>query len=335
MKENATKLFVNLVYGLSIVSFFFYAFQLAGGGSILFAIGRGFMENTIPLEDFSDTFSSFLIFSYDQVHVIRNSGFVWEPGAFGCFLVIAIFLNFLNNGFEYDRKTIVMMIAIFTTLSTTTYLALAILIFLAFRVRGGRWNLGLISLVVVMAVAFVYLPFLGDKITETYEEDVVVLEEVEELNNAMDYYQDYGGQVKLNRFSSAIFLYRHFEHQLIFGVSNAYVKLESKIYGVSLERFNFSNGIMDFIVKFGVLGLIFVFTRIIQYAYKELGSVEFCFYVVVLMLILNFGEPILMLPITLMFLFFPNFNVSEEESEAEDHDSDLDLELEITTENKE
>ncbi len=334
LKGNATKLFVNLVYVLSFVSLFFFAFQVAGGGEILYALGRIFLENTPNPQEFSETFSSILIFNYDQVHVYRNAGFVWEPGAFGCFLIIALFLNFLNNDFTYDRKTIIMIIALITTLSTTTYLALAILIFLSYRVRGGRWNIALISLLVLMVGAFIYLPFLGDKIKDTYEQDVVVLDDVEEFNYEIQYYLDYGGQVRLNRFSSAIFLHRHFKDQLLMGVSNAYVKLESKIYGVSLEKFNTSNGIMDFIVKFGIIGLVFVFLRIFQFAFRELKSVEYSIYLLIIILILNFGEPILMLPVTLMFLFFPDFNVRDDILDEESNDSPADLPLEISSKEK-
>ncbi len=328
LKENAVRLFVNVVFLLSAISLFFYAVQLAGGGNILFQIGKAFIITAPATEDLSSTFSNFLIFSYDQVHVYRNSGFVWEPGAFGCFIIIAMFFNFLRNDFSYDRITIVLIIALITTLSTTSYLALGILIFLSYRARGGKWNLGLITVCIAMVMAFIFLPFLGDKITDTYYEDVQTLEDVEIVQNELEYYTDYGGEVKLNRFASAIFLYRHFEKQLVFGVSNAYIKLDSKIYGVGLDRFNTSNGLMDFISKFGLLGLIFVFVRIYQFCYLKLKSNEFSSYFILVFLILNFGEPILMLPVTLMFLFFPNFNTLDKDEMAEPVDADLIIETE-------
>ena len=320
VRENATSLISEVVIILAKISLVFYVFQLAGGGEILFTMGKIFYNSTLPF-DVSSTYSNFFIFTYDKVHTIRNCGFVWEPGAYGCFLITALLFHFMNNNFKFDRNAIIILISIVTTLSTTAYLAVAILMILYYRYHGGVFDIKIIVAMVLGVVLFTSLPFLGDKIGETYEGDVKMLDDYEDINNQLEFYSEYGGEVKLNRFSSVIFLYRNFRSQLIFGVSNAYVKLKSKKYGVEISNFGISNGIIDFIVKFGLIGFIFSLFRIGKFIYIHYFKVEFSIYIVAMVLIMNFGSPIFILPITLMFLFLPRFSeiddIDEEDKENE------------------
>jgi hypothetical protein len=309
LKENATSLFSEVVIKLAYLSLGLYAFQLVGGGDILYKIGDTFLSYTPYLPGRSATFSNFFFFTYDKLHVYRNSGFAWEPGAYGCFLVVALFFYLINNNLKIDKNVFILSIALFTTISTTAIMGFAFLVFLIYRARGGKWNYGIISLIIIFGLSFFYLPFLGDKIKETYENDVKVLDDWEAIDWDLDYYYLYGGEFPLNRFASAIFLHRHFENQLIFGVSNAYTNLKSKIYGVEISRFNLSNGIMDFITKFGYLGTIFLLFKFGQFPYKIFGRVEYSLYFIFAFLCLGFGEPIFVLPLSLIFLFLPSLNL--------------------------
>ena len=316
-KKNATVLISEVVIFLAKVSLVLYIFQLVGGGNILFKIGETFHNNTLPYSGISATYSNFLIFTYDKLHNIRNSGFVWEPGAFGCFLVIALLFHFMNNYFVIDRNAIILIIATITTISTTAYLALAVLMVLYYRFNDGKISWKMILLSVFGLVLFFNLPFLGDKITNIYEEDVKILEDYEEITNQLAYYDEYGGEVKLNRFSSVIFLYRNFGYQLILGVSNAYINLNSKIFGVGISRFNISNGTIDFIAKFGLVGFAFLLFRMGKFIYLHYQKLEYSLYTVVMILVMNFGEPLLILPITLIFLFLPRFSLIDYDFEEE------------------
>jgi hypothetical protein len=309
LKENATALFSEVVIKLAYLSLGLYAVQLVGGGNLLYKIGDTFMSFTPDFPGRSATFSNFFFFTYDKLHTYRNAGFAWEPGAYGCFLVVALFFYLINNNLKIDKNAIILSIALFTTVSTTAIMGFAFLAFLIYRARGGKWNYGIISFVIIFALSFFYLPFLGDKIQETYENDVKVLDDWETIDWDLDYYYLYGGEFPLNRFSSAIFLHRHFENQLIFGVSNAYVNLKSKIYDVEISRFNLSNGIMDFITKFGYIGMFFLLFKIGQFTYNIFGSVENSIYLILAFLCLGFGEPIFVLPLSLIFLFLPSLNL--------------------------
>lgn len=317
VKKNATSLIAEVVIVLAKISLVLYAFQLAGGGEVLYSIGNAFYRYTLPYPGLNDTFSNFWIFTYDRVHTIRNCGFMWEPGAFGCFLTIALMFHFMNNHFVFDRNAIIVVVAIVTTLSTTAYQAFAILLLVYYRYNGGIISFKMIFIFIIGIYLFMSLPFLGDKIAETYEEDLAMLEDHEGIFNQLNFYEDYGGEVKLNRFSSVKFLYDNFGSKLIFGVSNAYVNLKSKLFDVQISRFNISNGIIDFITKFGLIGFLFALYRIGRFIYLHYLKVEFSIYIVLMILIMNFGSPIFILPMTLLFLFLPKFSVLDEDYEEE------------------
>jgi hypothetical protein len=318
LKDNATEIFSDVVSKLALISLILFAVQLAGGANILFSIGR-FVINKAPFVPyFEEDYSNFFIFTYDKLHFYRNAGFAWEPGAFGCFLVIALFFNLLNNNLKFNRNSYILLIALFTTVSTTAFLALGFFMILLYRAKGGKWNFGILAMLVVFVIAFFYLPFLGDKIKKIYEDDVKVLDDYEAIEWDLVYYEQFDGSYPLNRFSSGIFLYRHFKYQLIFGVSNAYTKIHSKIYDVEISKFNISNGTMDFIAKFGIIGLIFLLFKVGQFAYLFFEKIEYSIYWILAIVALGFGEPIFILPLTLMFIFLPNYTIVDESETLED-----------------
>jgi hypothetical protein len=321
VKKNATILISEVIIKFAKLSLFLYLFQLIGGGEILFRIGTIF-HNLYPFPGNSETYANFLIFTYDKLHSIRNSGFVWEPGAYGCFLTIGLLFHFMNNSFKFDRNAIILAVSIFTTISTTAYLAFGVLMFLYYRVNGGTISIKMIFGFALGIILFFSLPFLRDKIIQTYYDDKEALDDYETILNGLDYFTENEGQVKLNRFASGIFLYRNFKHQLIFGVSNAYINVKSSVYGVEINKFNISNGIIDFIAKFGLIGLIFLFYRIGNFIYIHYDRLEFSVYMIIIVLVMNFGEPLLMLPITLVFLFLPRFSEIEDELEEEDENEE-------------
>ena len=317
LKRNATILISEVIIKLAQISLVLYIFQLIGGGEILFRIGTIF-HNLYPFPGNSETYANFLIFTYDKLHSIRNSGFVWEPGAYGCFLTIGLLFHFMNNSFKFDRNAIILTISIFTTISTTAYLAFGVLMLLYYRVNGGTIDIKMIFGISLGIILFFSLPFLRDKIINTYYDDVEALDDHETIINALEYYTENEGEVKLNRFASGLFLYRNFKHQLIFGVSNAYPNVKSSIYGVQIKEFNISNGIIDFIAKFGLFGLIFLLYRVGNFIYIHYYKLEYSTYLIIMMLVMNFGEPLLMLPITLIFLFLPRFSEIEEDDDDEE-----------------
>ncbi|MDP5060455.1 MAG: hypothetical protein NWP64_00910 [Maribacter sp.] len=297
LKEKTLYYLVKVISHLAMISIVFYVLQFYQDGAILKAIGTAF--ESITVKTYSLRYSNFLIFTYDTVHYYRNSGFCWEPGAFGSFLTIALLFNFLTNDFKLNKEAFIITLAILTTVSTTAYLGVFLLFFLRYRVLNKGSKVTIIAFAILLALAIPNVPFLGEKIVEIYEQDIRDLKRIEELSI---YYNDVQRQIPLNRFASAIFLYEQFDWKLFLGVSNQYDE-----YYIHEYNINISNGIMDFITKFGVVGLFVLLYRYGTLCKMYLRKTEYVIYSVLILLILSFGEPILMLPICVIFMFLPTF----------------------------
>ncbi len=297
LKEKTLYYLVKVISHLAMISLVFYVLQFYQDGAILKAIGAAF--ESITVKTYSLRYSNFLIFTYDTVHYYRNSGFCWEPGAFGSFLTIALLFNFLMNDFKLNKEAFIITLAILTTVSTTAYLGVSLLFFLRYRVLNKGSKVTIIAFVILLAIAIPNVPLLGEKIVEIYDQDIRDLKRIEELST---YYDDVQRQIPLNRFASVIFLYEQFDWKLFLGVSNQYDEYYKYEYNI-----NISNGIMDFITKFGVVGLFVLLYRYGTLCKMYLRKTEYVMYSILILLILSFGEPILMLPICVIFMFLPTF----------------------------
>lgn len=111
--------YLRVMYHLAIISLIFFSLQ------IVFGI-------TFSLIDVGKVGKSILFYFSHSRAFDRNCGAFWEPGAFGCYLLIVPLL-FINNlpllYRRYRKECIVLFIALLTTQSTTAYLAFAALIF--------------------------------------------------------------------------------------------------------------------------------------------------------------------------------------------------------------
>jgi len=74
---------------------------------------------------------------------------------------------------------------------------------------------------------------------------------------------------------------------------------------------NISNGDIDFIAKFGVIGLLFLLYRFALLIKKFLFRTEYVIYCIILLLALGFGEPMLIFPSTICFIFLAHFTKPE------------------------
>ena len=297
LREKALYYLVKVISHLAIVSLVFYSLQMFQNGAIVKAIGTTFESLTV--DDQSFRYTNFILFTFDDIHYYRNSGFCWEPGAFGSFLTLALMFNFFINDFKLNKEALIITLAILTTVSTTAYLGVFLLFFLRYRVLNKGSKITIVMFAIIFALAIPNVPFLGEKIVEIYEQDIQDLKELEQLSV---YYEDVERQIPLNRFASVIFLYEQFNWKLLLGVSNQYDEYYIDEYNV-----NISNGIMDFLTKFGVVGLFVLLYRYGKLCKTYLRKMEYVCYSILILLILSFGEPILMLPICVIFMFLPTF----------------------------
>lgn len=295
LKEKAIYYLTKVIVQLAIISIPLYFMQLLSG-DLFPVLGRLFNFPTV----YPGThYTNFLVFTYVAEHATRNSGFSWEPGAFGFFLNMGLFLHLLSNNFVFDRKAKWLAFAILTTISTTSYLALAVIVFCYFRARGVKLTTLMVLFVPVFFILALQLPFFFQKISMIYNADSTDMTRVQFLTK---WYLQRGEQMPLNRFGSALYLYQIFGVKLIWGVSNIYEETAP-----ILRVINISNGIFDFLAMYGIIGLVFFLYRCFIFFRKFTESIELSIYGLILILILAFSESVFSIPFLLCFLFLYDY----------------------------
>lgn len=162
LKEKFVWCFFNVVSDLSVLSLLFY---------LLINI----LKITLPSINLGGEVKSYIIYgtSY-ELHMLKNAGMFWEPGAYAGILTLCLALNFNNLKYywiKYRYKLLAVILTLLTTQSTTGYLVLFI-IFLFFFVHGKNIILVVIVLpVILLASIYVYesTDFLKEKIDSQFE----------------------------------------------------------------------------------------------------------------------------------------------------------------------
>jgi hypothetical protein len=311
LKDKAIHYITKVIVHLAIISIPFYVLQLISG-DLVYGIGK--FINLPPHLPYP--YTNFIIFTYVPQHTIRNAGFSWEPGAFGFFLNMGLIMHLLTNNFTFDKKAKWLVLAIVTTLSTTSFIALLVIVFLYFRANGVKLITLIIFIGPLLFIMAFQLPFLLNKIASIYKSDTEDMERVDFLST---WYYQRGHQMPLNRFSSMLYLNKLFGTDLIWGISNSF---EDSV--PILKTLNLSNGIFTFMAKFGFIGLFYLLNRAYILFKKLSGSIEISLYCILVILILGFGEQIF--TISMMTSFFFLYYYSEPE-EYDENVPELDTEL--------
>jgi hypothetical protein len=310
LKDKALYYISRVITDLAIISIPFFLIQVAAG-DMLYSIGNAI---NLPPHVEGYEFTNFVVFVFSRPHEFQNSGFAWEPGAYGFFLNIGLMLHFMHNRFAFDKRAMWLVIAIITTLSTTSFIALMLIILLFFRAREMKMSLLLTIAGPVLFVAIFQLPFLADKIIGTYQRDLFSLKNIEFLSR---YYIQNDQTFALNRFASMIYIYDLFGAQMILGVSNIYNETQPVLKNISI-----SNGVFEFCAKFGVVGMGVLLYNAYRYFRVLTFNFEQAFYGVILILILGFGESIFVLPLTTAFYFLCYYALPHELEEEEESSVD-------------
>lgn len=163
-------LLINVVYVFAIIGLVFW---------ILENVSSAFNNSIQPLvgilgTDPSEQQESLILFAYEPNFsldglVRRNNGGFWEPGAYVTTLVPAYFFSLTIYGFK-NIKSIVILIATFTTFSTTGILALFVILFYYIMIspkinKKAKFGIFLV-LLVSASVSFFSFDFLFEKIAK-------------------------------------------------------------------------------------------------------------------------------------------------------------------------
>jgi hypothetical protein len=160
----------KIVYKLALVSLPLFVIQLIDYNTLFKIIGL--IQNNIPFLAYrNDRLANSIFFTLESHgSVYRNSGFAWEPKGFANFLIIAILINLINNRFNYNRRLLILGVALITTTSTLGYLILFGLIPLFYMINSRSSKRYLLLLAIIPITAGVLsLDFGLSKIEKEFE----------------------------------------------------------------------------------------------------------------------------------------------------------------------
>ncbi len=249
--KNFFNQFVKFVYVFAVISLCFYipCMLIKPLGPFLINNVAKHLMSPFARANMAEIYvtkENLIICNLGQIDLHRNSGFYWEPGAHGGFLVIAIFINLFYRKEKWtSRLNLIFLITILTTLSTTTYLALffVILAYLKnFFVQ--RPLVSVFLLLCVAGVAFLLynkLDFLNKKIDE----------QIEKRGK---------GVAGESRFSSFLLdVQQMSEHPLIGTGRNIEMKFGKNFYNVASQQLHRNNGIGVLLGTYGILFFFYFF----------------------------------------------------------------------------
>lgn len=98
--------------------------------------------------------------------IIRNWGVFWEPGTFQAYISFAIIIDlfYLKNTKPY--KTILFIITVVTTMSTTGYIVVGIILLLyIFSMKGKQYNVNKIVILSIILLGIIFI-FANDKLRD-------------------------------------------------------------------------------------------------------------------------------------------------------------------------
>lgn len=238
----------------------------------------------------------------------RNSGPFWEPGAFGGYLNVAIVMQVLFYR-KFNWKVGVFLIALFTTFSTTAYMATGIF-FLLYSLfvnnQGGKIIILLPIIAGVVWFAVFNVEFLADKIESQFKE-------FSEGNI-------YANQAENDtRIGSASLDFKDLQRSPVFGTGSS----DETRWGPGEKLFFRSNGLTDYLVRVGIAGFVFCFLFLANSCknlFRRLDSdkaVPSGWILAFMIFFVSMGEAFLIMPFFQGMYFLQYLNIPEIEEETE------------------
>lgn len=278
---NFTRYYVNIMYVLAIIAFIIYIPQLIipGFGNFLISSVSPMLRNPFDSGDLWYAPDVILFVFNSGEGMYRNCGAFWEPGAYAGFLIIAIVFHFLESRTISDKKSIVLLLALLSTVSTTGFLALGffLVMFLGNRVAPLYKVILYPTIIAAIIISFTTLDFMGRKIV-----------------SQMDVANTYNN----TRFKSAVLDLQDFAENPVLGLGR---DSKTRFKGVtSRELTHRTNGVSNYLVTYGIFIFLFYFGSILFAFYKlsikNHHHPKYAVYSLILIFIVGFSETFFNLP---------------------------------------
>lgn len=235
--------------------------------------------------------SNSIIYSMKDNARTRNSGFMWEPGAFAAFLSIGILFNLLRTNMKLEYRTMIMVIAMVTTFSTMGYIAL-LFIYIFYIGQSQKHKSILFLPLIVTAVFLVWrLDFMAEKIATEFNN----IDNVSNIAFSSSLVKH--ERVSLGRMGSLILDFKDFLRYPVLGVGGEFEAKSRSFY----TNFNRTNGWGNYLVTFGLIGVILFFynmTKSFKLIFFQYSTKAYHAGIIVI-LIITFSNHILTQPLFL------------------------------------
>ena len=233
---------------------------------------------------------------YDFTYgIIRNPGMFWEAGAFAGYLLLAlVFVAIQNKEFiigNYKREIFWIILGIITTMSTTGFIILSILIIFFAMQHFKKGKLILIPASII-TVLFVYsnFTFMQSKIEYQFEQA---------LNMRL-------GDMSNTRFGSLIMdAYYIKEHPLIGNGTNINTRYKYNLE--VLDDIGNGNGMSNFIATWGLPLFLIWSYYVYKFTFNKTNSKSITLGILIIIFLILQGEQFLNFPMFLMFFVLPPF----------------------------
>ena len=285
--QDFFRILESIIYKLSFISLPLFTLQLLIPET--FTELNGFLEFLIPPVDKGGVrYTNSIIFSVNPWGIGRNSGFMWEPGGFAAILAIGIYLNSIFSEFRFNKRFVVMSIAMFTTFSTAGYILYMILI--AFYMYNT--NVKYFVLTAPIAILLGYFLLNSDIVKGKIEERFQSRNKT--INNLETYSQERKA-ISIGRFGSLIVDINDLADHPIIGYGLQAEERTNNLY-IDMVRVN---GFSDYLVKFGLVGTILMLfnLRKIESLLKRSYYFRGLFILPGIVLLLSFSNPLLITPL--------------------------------------
>jgi hypothetical protein len=252
---------------------------------------------------------SFSSLSYGMV-IPRNCGFAWEPGAFSIYLCLAIFINlfFTNSDSKGKQRFLVLVLALFSTQSTTGY-SIFILIILYFYLNKKLKIVLLLLPVMVAALILLFsFQFMNKKIVglinETNEIDYIIQQSIGSETGETP-----------QRFTSFLIAFTDFYYNPILGLGGNLEKSWTRKIGANIFPIS---GIGNVLAQFGIIGFLFIFITSFKTSlfFSKYFNYNGKYLLFLIILFISVSYSILLLPLLMCFWMFsfyePQNNIQQE-----------------------
>ena len=235
--------------------------NLIGQPFVLFMRAISVIKPCPPAETYSFLFG---LGSQIEMGFRRNLGFSWEPGRFGCWILLGMYFNLVMNKFNIRNKNFcILFFSLLTTLSTTGYSLLALLVLFILINKKSNFAKAVILLCVVLAFPTVWgLSIMSEKIEGLMDLDAGL--------GSIEYHSVEDGMAIVcpQRFTGIYVSFLNFIHDVFWGFNqlpNSFVSAVLYKHSVIVAP---SEGIIGIFAKYGIFyGSFFYFWLIRSSSY--------------------------------------------------------------------